>query len=159
MTSPLNGEQLRIVNEELFTALESSDFSDRIDLCLKKGANINARDSAGRTLLMVAVWKESSARVRYVLGKKPDLFLKDTRGRTAFDMNKETRDNNAKTTITQLLLQAMPDASKGQAAAPPPPATPPVAPAPPAEDIMLAPPLQIKSRKKPGGGPTGGFRL
>ncbi len=156
MTSPLSSEQMRIVNEELFTALDSGDFADRIDLCLKKGANINARDGSGRTLLMVAVWKESPMRVRYVLGKKPDLFLKDSRSRTAFDINKETRDANAKVTITQLLLQAMPDAQQ--------PAKGKTAPAPveapaPAEDITLAPPVQIRGRKKPNGGPGGGFKL
>lgn len=156
MTSPLTSEQLRIVNEELFVALDSNDFADRVDLCLKKGANINARDSAGRTPLMVAVWKESTMRVRYLLGKKPDLFLKDSRGRTAFDMNKETHNTSSRTTISQLLLQAMPDAqspAKGKPAPEP-------APAPAAEqDITLAPPVQIKSRKKPGGGPGGGFKL
>ncbi len=156
MTTTLSAEQQRIVNEELFTALESGDFADRIDLCLKKGANINARDGANRTPLMVAVWKESTTRVRYILGKKPDLFLKDSRGRTASDMNKETRDAASRTTITQLLLQAMPDAqhaAKGKPAAEPAPA--PMS----AQDITLAPPLHIKHRKKPGGGPSGGFKL
>lgn len=156
MTHTLSAEQQRIVNEELFTALESSDFAERIDLCLKKGANINARDGSNRTPLMVAVWKESTTRVRYILGKKPDLFLKDSRGRTASDMNKETRDLTSRTTITQLLLQAMPDApvaAKGKSAAAPAPL------AVPEQDITLAPPLQIKNRKKPGGGTGGGFKL
>ncbi len=156
MTSPLSSEQMRIVNEELFTALDSSNYAERVDLCLKKGANINARDGSGRTLLMVAVWKESQNRVRYVLGKKPDLFLKDSRGRTAFDMNKETRDASAQVAITALLLQAMPDGpqtGKGKTA-PAAEATP-----APADDIILAPPVQIRARKKPGGGPGGGFKL
>jgi hypothetical protein len=27
------------------------------------------------------------------------------------------------------------------------------------EDILLSPPLNVKNRKKPGGGPMGGFKL
>lgn len=152
----LSPDQLRIVNEELFTALPAPNYAERIDLCLKKGADINARNTSGRTPLMEAVWKESPARVRYLINKGAALFLKDSSNRTAFDLNKETRDSSAKLEISQILLRAMPDATPGAkpaAAAPEP--------APPAanNDITLAPPLQVKNRKKPAGGPGGGFKL
>jgi ankyrin repeat protein len=150
-------DQQRIVNEEMFAALDSSDFVNRIDLCLRKGADINARNEHSQTPLMRAVWKESPQRVRYVLGKKPDLFLKDSRGRTAFDLNKETRDVSFRDTITGLLMQAMPDGApkQGQAA----PSVPAAAVPETGEDILLPPSVNIKNRKKPGGGPSGGFRL
>lgn len=157
MTAPsLSAEQRRIVNEELFVAIDAPNFEERIDLCLKKGADINARNTDGRTLLMVAVWKESPGRLRYLLRKKPDLFIKDSRGRTAFDLNKDTRDQSSRTTMTQLLLSAMPDAQPGDK----PSATVSTPePVQAASDITLAPPMQIKSRKKTSGGPGGGFKL
>lgn len=149
-------DQQRIVDEEMFAALDASDFAERIDLCLRKGANINARNDSNQTLLMRAVWKESEIRVRYVLSKKPDLFLKDQHIRTAFDLNKETRNAATRDVITRLLMQAMPDsAPKPGQAAPDAPATPPES----GDDILLAPSVNIKNRKKGGGGPTGGFRL
>src|SRR5690606_17125556 len=147
---------LRIVNEELFRAMEAPNYEERIDLCLKKGADINARNGDGRTLLMVAVWKESPARLRYILRKKPDLFLKAPRGRTAFELNKDTRDNSSRATITQLLLSAMPDAQPGDKV---PASALSAQPAAQGSDITLAPPVQIKSRKKSSGGPGGGFKL
>jgi ankyrin repeat protein len=149
-------DQQRIVNEEMFAALDASDFAERIDLCLRKGANINARNASNQTLLMRAVWKESEGRVRYVLGKKPDLFLKDPQSRTAFDLNKETRNASARDVITRLLMLAMPDGTPkaGQTAA-----EAPALPAESGDDILLAPTINVKNRKKGGGGPTGGFRL
>ncbi|MDP2205443.1 MAG: ankyrin repeat domain-containing protein [Alphaproteobacteria bacterium] len=153
----ITADQQRIVNGEMFTALDAGDFAERIDLCLRKGADINARNDHNRTLLMCAVWKESAMRVRYILGKNPDLFLKDGGGKTAFDLNKDTRDPSARNTITQLLMQAMPDGAPkpGQTAAPESAATPRET----GDDILLAPSVNVKSRKKGGGGPTGGFRL
>ena len=149
-------DQQRIVNEEMFEALDASDYSDRIDLCLRKGANINARNGEGQTLLMRAVWKESPARVRYVLGKKPDLFMKDDRQRTAFDLNKETRNTSSREDITRLLMLAMPDGAPKHGQSAPESSA---ALRESGEDILLAPLANVKNRKKSGGGPTGGFRL
>lgn len=152
----ITADQQRIVNEEMFNALDAADFAERIDLCLRKGANINARSGSGQTLLMRAIWKESPMRVRYVLGKKPDLFLKDDRNRTAFDLNKETRDVSSRNDITRLLMQAMPDSAPGAA---PVKDTPSPLARDSGDDILLAPPANVKNRKKGGGGPTGGFKL
>lgn len=153
----ITADQQRIVNEEMFAALEASDFTERIDLCLRKGANINARaNGTGQTLLLRAVWKESPARVRYVLSKKPDLFMKDDRQRTAFDLNKETRNVGARDDITRLLMLAMPDGAVRPGQATPGHSA---LPRETGEDILLAPPVNVKNRKKGGGGPTGGFRL
>lgn len=148
-------EQQRIVNEEMFEALDSTNYDERISLCLKKGADINARNPWGQTLLMRAVIKDSPARVRFVLAHKPDLLLKDRQGRTVFEINKENR--HYRNEITELLMKALPDGKaqpaglRQEAAAQPE--------APRGGDIPLAPPLNVKNRKKGGGGPAGGFRL
>lgn len=141
----LSREQQRIVNEEMFTALDESNFDERLTLCFKKGADINARNADGQTVLMRSVWKESTARVRFLLRYGPDLFIKDHRNRTVFDLNKDTRNATARADITRMLLSAMPDRSANPAASVP------VAETGNALDVPAAP-----ARK--GKGP-GGFRL
>lgn len=155
--APISADQQRMVNEEMFRALDESNYNDRIDLCLQKGAQIDALNGEGKTLLMRAVWKESPARVRYLISRGANLFVKDARGRTAYDLNLETRDVSSRNNITQQLLSAMPD-GRGAAVSAAPAEQAPAAPKP-SEDILLSPPLNIKNRKKPGGGPSGGFKL
>ncbi|HRI77308.1 MAG TPA: ankyrin repeat domain-containing protein [Alphaproteobacteria bacterium] len=141
---PLSRDEQRIVNDEMFTALEANDFAERMTLCFKKGADINARNGDGQTALMRAVWQESTARVRFLLRYQPNLLLKDNSNRTVFDLNKQTRSASARADITQMLLNAMPDRAANPAAVPlVEEAAPDVPPAP---------------LRKKGKGP-GGFRL
>lgn len=144
---PLTREQQRIMDSEMFTALEHADFNVRLALCFKKGADINARNSDGQTVLMRAVWKESSARVRFLLSYQPDLFLKDNSNRTVFDLNKQTRNAAECSAITKLLLSAMPDRGANPAAQTPEP-----------EPENAAPEVPPAPLRKKGKGP-GGFRL
>ncbi len=102
-------EQRRIVNENLLQAVEAYN-SDLINLCLQKGADINTRNIDGRTPLMMAVWKDNTSLVRFILSKRPDLFLKDTTGKTAYDLIKNVTDADTKRAITLVMLQALPDA-------------------------------------------------
>ena len=141
----LNREQQRIVNEEMFMALNESNFDERLTLCFKKGADINARNADGQTVLMQSVWKESTARVRFLLRYGPDLLIKDHRNRTVFDLNKDTRNASSRAEITRMLLSAMPDSSASPAVS-----------APVAEtgSALDVPPAPVKKGRGPGG-----FRL
>lgn len=158
--APISTDQQRMVNEEMFRALDESNYAERIDLCLQKGAQIDALNGEGKTLLMRAVWKESPARVRYLINRGANVFVKDPRGRTAYDLNLETRDVSSRNNITQQLLSAMPDGRSAPANQTPAAQAGQTPAAPKAsEDILLSPPLNVKNRKKPGGCPMGGFKL
>jgi ankyrin repeat protein len=104
-----NPEQRRIVNENLLAAVDKYD-SDIMNLCLQKGADINTRNADGRTPLMIAVWKDNTSLVRFILSKQPDLFLKDNSGETAYDLIKRVNNAETRRAITVTMLQALPDA-------------------------------------------------
>lgn len=105
----INPEQRRIVNENLIAAVDSYNV-DLINLCLQKGADINTRNAESRTPLMMAVWKDNSNLVRFILSKQPDLFLKDASGKTAYDLIKNVNNADTRRAITMIMLQALPDA-------------------------------------------------
>ena len=77
-------DQAKVVDQLLLQAVESADGS-RIDLCLRKGADIDARNGQGRTPLMLAIWHENPNLTEFILARKPSLFLKDNGGKSAFD--------------------------------------------------------------------------
>ncbi|PYH89840.1 ankyrin [Aspergillus ellipticus CBS 707.79] len=61
-----------------------------VELLLEYGANINAQDESGYTLLMMTVNHYASNDILcLLLDKKADLYLKDNRGMTAFDHARE----------------------------------------------------------------------
>lgn len=153
-------EQQRMANEALFVALQGEDYISRIDTCLQKGADINAFNSEGRTPLMQAIWVESVARVRYLLGKKPDLLLKDSRGRTAFDLALTMRSGMTRSTIEKLLIEALPNQKQSARAAAAvetaaSTAFPPQTGAPEVYPVAAAPAALSKPHRKV----IGGFRL
>lgn len=110
-------EQAKVVDKMLIEAVEEFN-ADRIRLLIKKGADINARDSRGRTPLMAAVWKDHVETVRLLLTFRPKLFVKDNEGKNAFDLIASVRDANAKAAITGLLLNALPDHVRNRASGP-----------------------------------------
>ena len=153
--------QYKIANDALIEAVSERN-TDRIDLCLKKGADINTRNAGGRTPLMMAVWFESPGLLEFILSKNPDLFLTDNSGRTAFDLLKEANNNTSRQKMTDILLAAMPDAPGHEDTAPAAGndaddktegfnevAT--------RKDVRVARPITLSPRK-PGGG-EGGFKL
>lgn len=105
----VNPEQRRIVNENLLAAVDKYD-TDIVNLCLQKGADINARNGDGRTPLMIAVWKDNPSLVRFILSKQPDLFAKDNSGETAYDLIKRVNNADTRRNITVIMLQALPNA-------------------------------------------------
>lgn len=101
-------DQAKVVDQLLLQAVESADGS-RIDLCLRKGADIDARNGQGRTPLMLAIWHENPNLTEFILARKPSLFLKDNGGKSAFDHIADVRDGAKRTTITNVMLRALPD--------------------------------------------------
>ena len=107
--------QQKIVDANFINAV-SADDREKMELCLKKGADINARWAAwdNRTALMVAAAYGREDTVTYLLGKNPDLFLKDSAGKTVFEVAEEISNNAAKKKINHLLLAALPDPAPAQ---------------------------------------------
>jgi ankyrin repeat protein len=101
-------EQAKVVDGALFDAVEKGDF-ERVNLCLQKGADIDARNASQRTPLMMAVWYENARMTQFLLSKRPSLFLKDKEGKTAYDLIRQVRDSSKQVTITDLMLRALPD--------------------------------------------------
>ncbi|MBI1215053.1 MAG: hypothetical protein GC185_04440 [Alphaproteobacteria bacterium] len=114
-TGGVSREQYDMVNQALLEAVDAANY-ERIDLCLKKGADINTRNGSGRTPVMMAVWKENPALLQFILNRKPDLFLKDGSGKTAYDLLKSANDKAAMQKMTDILLRALPDAPPKNAA-------------------------------------------
>ena len=101
-------EQAKVVDRLLLESAEAANY-ERINLCLEKGADIDARNANGRTPLMIAVWNERTELVQFLLGKAPALFLRDNSGKSAFDLIADVRDGGRREAITDLLLRALPD--------------------------------------------------
>lgn len=101
--------QQKIVDTNLVTAVSSND-REKMELCLKKGADINARSAwYSRTPLMMAVGYGREDTVVFLLTKGPDLFLKDSEGKTVYEIVNDIRDSDVQKKINRLLLAALPD--------------------------------------------------
>ena len=107
-------EQDKVTDRFLLQSVEGSN-TDRIDLCLKKGADINAKDSDGRTSLIIAVQSGSPSLVRFLVNRKPNMFLRDNTGRSAYDHIRNISNYNARSEITDILLAALPDHARNAA--------------------------------------------
>ena len=141
-------EQKQIANANLIDAARNDERA-KIDLCLRKGADIDARSSnRNRTALMLAVGYGNADETAFILGKRPNLFLKDSESKTVFDICGEISDGAARRKINKMLLEAMPDAE----AAPPTSAEKPADETVTGSDITILKPIELTPRRKPGGG-------
>ena len=73
---------LKELNDELWEALEWG-FVDEIETCLRKGADINDRDSKGKTPIIWACENGDFHIVRCLARNKAKLNERDNRGKTA----------------------------------------------------------------------------
>ena len=101
-------EQDKVTDRFLLQSVEAGN-TDRIDLCLKKGADINAKNSEGQTPLILATISGSPSLVRFITARKPNMFLRDNSGRSAYDHIRNISNYNARNEITDILLSALPD--------------------------------------------------
>lgn len=152
----ISREQQELVNNELLKAVRMSDYTERMNLCMQKGADIDAVNWEKQTPLMLAVKMASPTRVTFILKKNPDLFKKDKNGSTAFDLANGCTDTSTKKQMMDLLLKALPDGAsyKGQDN------TVETQPDPQADDkgISVSKPIRL-SGKQPVSKPGGGFTL
>lgn len=109
----MHPEHKRISDEFLLAAVKDYAY-DRIKLCMQKGADINAQDREGHTPLMHAVLKGSPNLTRAVLAHKPDLFAKNKNGSTAFDLIKSVSSSDSRSSITDIMLSALPDTVRAE---------------------------------------------
>jgi ankyrin repeat protein len=149
MTEKTRAEmQLEIVNRNLIEAVNDSDMP-KINLCLQKGADINARNAAQqeRTPLMMAVARGRIPLVEFLMTKGADVLLKDKTGSTVYELVANIQDWETRSKMNTLLLKALPDMQPGQAAS--------SASAQLAEtkdDITVMKPLDVtKGKQGPGG--------
>lgn len=78
-----------------------SGFTDGVDFLLKKGSNINAKDSEGITPLMDALaLRQTQIAEKLIIHKDIDVHIQDTKGRTALHWSCRTGSKSC----TQLLL-------------------------------------------------------
>jgi ankyrin repeat protein len=176
----ISQEQKDLVNKEMFTALQQGDL-DLFKLCIEKGADINAKNFAGQTPLIIVVsegrsdvWFDfimrqkpdleaqdingetalmravklaAAQRLEILVAQKQDLFLKNGKKETVFDIANSLSESR-KTKLIKMLLQALPDATVAAAA--------PAAPAAKGafneeaglkDDIKAPVPLHIEQRK------------
>ncbi len=85
------------LNEQLLAAVQRSDFSKVKDL-VNRGANINAKDNGGNTLLHNASRFGNLDAVKCLISKDADIDAKDNNGRTPLDV--------ADSSIIKILRQA-----------------------------------------------------
>ena len=70
--------------------MEETDTAIRlIKLLVSNGADINAQDNKGNTLLMYAIALRNEPLINEILKLNPDVNIKNKEGKTANDMAKE----------------------------------------------------------------------
>jgi len=137
-----------------------SGFShDMTDFLISAGAKVDAKNSDGNTMLMVAIKSYSSDAAQYWLSKGASPLATDSRGnltlKLAMDIDK---DAAVRQPIINALMAKMPNSSAENAPAQAAPSAP--APTGSTQDITLMKPAAVVSRRaapKPRGG--GGFTL
>lgn len=107
----ISPDQQAVVDRFLLEAVSDYKY-DRIDLTLKKGANINTQDDKGFTPLMRAVNLGDAYAVKFILARGPDPFVRDKYNRTAFDLLPNVRDVSVRNQMTDAMLAALPDAKR-----------------------------------------------
>lgn len=103
--------QEEILNKILFDAVKNGS-SEEVKLCLKKGADVNVRDSNGDTPVMWAVYKGWETIAAILIANDADLLIKGNDGRTVFDHAKGRSDQNSRQRFMRMLLEALPDPVK-----------------------------------------------
>lgn len=78
----ISQEAVGALNDEMLTAAQSGDV-EKVKSALSRGANVNARNSRGATLLIMAVNLNVKEMVKVALDYKADPNVKDNSGNTA----------------------------------------------------------------------------
>lgn len=102
--------QRNIVNAKLLEAAANWDQS-QFNLCLQKGADINAQNAAGRNALMLAILRYPGATgwAADIISKDIDLLATDKDSKTAFDLADEIENLDHRKKMVALLLRSLPD--------------------------------------------------
>lgn len=147
-----------------FSASGNGFSRDMTDFLIAAGARVDAKNSDGNTMLMVAVKSYSSDMVKYWLGKGANPLETDARGNMVIKLASDI-DSSAATrqTIINALMAKIPDTQPQNASTPlaAPGAVPGAVSVPAAtRDIAVMKPAAVVARRtpnKPRGG--GGFTL
>lgn len=89
----VNRKDLRSEKTSLHYLTDSGHISE-LDILLENKANINAQDVNGMTALMIAVQGDNEVQVRTFLNYKPNLTLKNKKGKNAYDLAVDAKFEN-----------------------------------------------------------------
>ena len=81
LTVPPGGVRAAAMSDSEFVRLCAEGTADQVKQALKDGADPNAKDESGLTVLMQAAWSHESEKVRLLLDAGADGSLKDKDGR------------------------------------------------------------------------------
>lgn len=128
------------------------------DFLIAAGAQIDAKNASGNTMLMVAIKAYDASAARYFLAKGASPMLSDANGNTALKLASDIDINaSARQMILNAIMDKMPDAPASTAAQnnnmPQPAAT-----VQTGSDIPVMKPVSVLSRR-PKKTPGGGFNL
>ncbi len=120
------------------------DRTGNVRLLLARGADVNARDNQGKSVLAIAAQVGNTEAVRMLLAKGADVGIKDQDGYTALDRAESTKQMEVVKLLERAIAKQQPVAPSSSvpsvAAAPP-------APAPPVSDVDH-PPVNKATAKK-----------
>lgn len=101
--------QQAFAKEMMFEYLRRDDF-ENFQLCLKKGADLQTRNSAGQTPLLWAVAREASQKwIDFLLGNEPDFTAMDSAGKNVIDHAKAITDPMRRQKLLLAILKILPD--------------------------------------------------